>query len=230
MPVVDLTIIVPIAGLAAIAAAAYLSWRVLQLPEGDEMMRRIASRIQEGARAFMRRQYTTIAVIALVVAVIFAGAIGVFRGLEEGMRTAIAFGLGATASAASGYIGMHIAIRANSRTANDGLTSFGRALKTALRGGAVSGLTIIGFSLLGVWGIYEIYNLWFGGPTAAEQQSVILSIVGFGFGASLVALFAQLGGGIFTKAADVGADLVGKIEGASRRTMRGIPPSPSCSG
>ncbi len=212
MPVVDLTIIVPIAGLAAIGAAAYLGWRVLHLPEGDEAMRWIASRIQEGARAFMRRQYTTIAVIAVVVAVIFAGAIGVFRGLDEGMRTAIAFGLGATASAASGYIGMHIAIRANSRTANDGLTSFGRALKTALRGGAVSGLTIIGFSLLGVWGIYEIYNLWFGGPTAGAQQSVILSIVGFGFGASLVALFAQLGGGIYTKAADVGADLVGKVE------------------
>jgi len=212
VPVVDLTIVVPIAGLAAIAAAAYLSWRVLQLPEGDEAMRRIVSRIQEGARAFMRRQYTTIAIIALVVAVIFAGAIGFFRGSEDGIRTAIAFGLGATASAASGYIGMQIAIRANGRTANDGLTSFGRALKTALRGGAVSGLMVIGFSLLGVWGIYEIYNLWFGGPTAAQQERVILSIVGFGFGASLVALFAQLGGGIYTKAADVGADLVGKVE------------------
>ena len=209
---VDLTFIVPIAGLAAIGAAAYLAMSILKLPEGDEAMRKIARRIQEGARAFMRRQYRTIAVISAIVAIIFAGAIGATRGWIEGLRTAIAFALGATVSAASGYIGMHISIRANSRTANEGLTSFGRALRTALRGGAVSGLTIIGFSLLGVWGIYESYNLWFGGPAAAQQEKVILSLVGFGFGASLVALFAQLGGGIYTKAADVGADLVGKVE------------------
>ena len=209
---VDLTITVPISGLVALGTAAYLTWSLLRLPRGDEKMQAIEGAIQEGARAFMKRQYTTIAGIAAVVAVIFALAIGATKGWVDGLRTAIAFALGATLSAASGYIGMYISIRANSRTANEGLSSFGGALRTALRGGAVSGLTIVAFSLLGVWGIYELYTLWFGGPTEALQQQVILSIVGFGFGASLVALFAQLGGGIYTKAADVGADLVGKVE------------------
>lgn len=231
---VDLTLIVPIAGLAALGTAAALARSILRFPQGDPDMVRIAARIQEGARAFMRRQYRTIAIIAAVVAVVFAVAIGLSRGSAVvGLRTAIAFALGATLSAASGYIGMHIAIRTNSRTANMGLTSFGRALVVALRGGAVSGLTIIGFSLLGVWGIYEAYALTTPMPPlsavdlaqcaaqglsldqcreALRQSQVILSIVGFAFGASLVALFAQLGGGIFTKAADVGADLVGKVE------------------
>ncbi|MGQ0796925.1 MAG: sodium/proton-translocating pyrophosphatase, partial [Methanobacteriota archaeon] len=209
---VDVTVIVPGAGLAAVGTSAYLAWSVLRRSPGDEAMQGIAARIQDGARAFMRRQYRTIAVIAAVVAVIFALAIGASRGLESGARTAIAFALGATLSAASGYIGMYISVRANARCANDGLASFAGALRTALLGGAVSGLTLLGFSLLGGWGIYEAYNLWFGGSTRGEQERVILSLVGFGFGASLVALFAQLGGGIYTKAADVGADLVGKVE------------------
>ena len=209
---VDLTVIVPIAGLAALGTAAYLTRLVLRLPRGDERMQRIEGAIQEGARAFMRRQYRTIALIAAVVAVLFAVAIGLARSPEDGLRTAIAFSLGSTLSAASGYIGMYISIRANSRTANEGLTSFGGALRTALRGGSVSGLTVVGFSLLGVWGLYEGYNAWFGGASQELQNNVILSMVGFGFGASLVALFAQLGGGIYTKAADVGADLVGKVE------------------
>src|SRR3972149_4308585 len=176
-------------------------------------MQKIEGAIQEGARAFMGRQYGTIAIIAAIVAVIFALAIGTMRGWMDGLRTAVAFSLGSALSAASGYIGMYISIRANSRTANEGLSSFGGALRTALRGGAVSGLTIVGFSLLGVWGLYEGYNAWFGGASQQLQNNVILSMVGFGFGASLVALFAQLGGGIYTKAADVGADLVGKVEG-----------------
>jgi K(+)-stimulated pyrophosphate-energized sodium pump len=209
---VDLILIVPLAGAAALVFAAYLTWDVLRQPRGDETMQRIARAIEEGARAFMRRQYRTIAVIAAIVAVVFAVAIGWAREPLDGIKTAVAFSLGATLSAASGYIGMHISIRANSRTANQGLTTFGGSLRTALRGGAVSGLTIIGFSLLGVWGIYEAYTLFFGGPSQSAQENVILSIVGFGFGASLVALFAQLGGGIYTKAADVGADLVGKLE------------------
>ncbi len=206
---VDLTIIVPVAGLAALGTAAYLTWSVLRLPRGDARMREIEGAIQEGARAFMRRQYRTISLIAAVVAILFAVAIGATKTWEDGLRTAIAFALGSTLSAASGYIGMYISIRANSRTANEGLTSFGGALRTALRGGAVSGLTVVAFSLLGVWGLYEGYTAWFG---ASGPQTVVLSMVGFGFGASLVALFAQLGGGIYTKAADVGADLVGKVE------------------
>lgn len=211
---VDVTVIVPVAGLVAVAVAACLAWSVLRRSPGDEAMQGIAARIQQGARAFMRRQYRTIAVIAAIVAVIFATAIGVTQGWDRGAKTAAAFSLGAALSAASGYIGMYISVRANSRCAHDGLSSFARALQTALRGGAVSGLTIIGFSLLGVWGIYSLFGLVTPTVTdeAARQGNIILSIVGFGFGASLVALFAQLGGGIYTKAADVGADLVGKIE------------------
>ena len=209
---VDLTVIVPVAGLAAIGTAAYLTWSVLRLPRGDEKMQAIEEAIQEGARAFMRRQYRTIAIIASLVAVIFAIAVGATKSWDAGLKTAIAFALGSALSAASGYIGMYISIRANGRAANEGLGSFGAALRTAIRGGAVSGLTIVAFSLFGVWGLYEAFNLWFGGATRAAQENVILSMVGFGFGASLVALFAQLGGGIYTKAADVGADLVGKVE------------------
>jgi K(+)-stimulated pyrophosphate-energized sodium pump len=219
--VVDVTVIVPLAGLVAVGVAAYLAYAVLRLSPGDEAMQRIAALIQEGARAFMRRQYRTIALIAAVVAVVFAVAIGATRGWVDGARTAIAFAFGSALSAASGYIGMYISVRSNARCANDGLSSFGRALRTALRGGAVSGLTVIGFSLLGVWGIYSLYGVFTPTPSGlpatedpefARQSTIILSIVGFGFGASLVALFAQLGGGIYTKAADVGADLVGKVE------------------
>ncbi len=204
----DLSIIVPVSGVVSLAFVAFLVWDVLRQPKGDEEMQRITRAIEEGARAFMRRQYTTIAYLAVVVAVLFAVALGAVRGLEAGFRTAGAFAMGATFSAVSGYVGLHISIRANGRTANNSLSSLDQALRTALRGGAVSGLIIIALSLLGVWGIYHLY----GGPSAPEQDKVILSIVGFGFGASLVALFAQLGGGIYTKAADVGADLVGKVE------------------
>lgn len=205
---VDLSVIVPISGVVSLAFAVYLTLDVLRQPRGDEEIRRIADAVEEGARAFMRRQYTTIAYLAVAIAALFAVTLGYVRGMEEGLRTAGAFGLGATFSAISGYVGLHVSIRANSRTANNSLTSLDKALRTALRGGAVSGLIIIALSLLGVWGIYNLY----GGPSAPDQNRLILSIVGFGFGASLVALFAQLGGGIYTKAADVGADLVGKIE------------------
>ncbi len=204
----DLSPLVPISGAVALLFAGYLTWDVLRQPKGDAEMQRIAAAVEEGAKAFMRRQYTTIALLAVVIALLFAAALGLARGVEEGLRTAGAFGLGATFSAISGYVGLHVSIRANSRSANNALERLDTALRTALRGGAVSGLIIIALSLLGVWGIYLLY----GGPTAADQGRLILSIVGFGFGASLVALFAQLGGGIYTKAADVGADLVGKVE------------------
>ncbi|MCJ2520042.1 MAG: sodium/proton-translocating pyrophosphatase, partial [Candidatus Thermoplasmatota archaeon] len=204
----DLAIIVPITGLVSLAFAGLLTWDVLRQPKGDEDIQRITRAIEEGARAFMRRQYTSIAYLAIIVAVLFAVALGVVKGIEDGIRTAGSFAMGATFSAISGYVGLHVSIRANGRTANNSLKSLDSALRTALRGGAVSGLIVIALSLLGVWGIYQLY----GGPSAPEQGKVIFSIVGFGFGASLVALLAQLGGGIYTKAADVGADLVGKLE------------------
>ncbi len=211
MEQLDLSYVILIAVLAGLGTAALLTRDILRRDKGTEKMQEIASAIQQGARAFLRRQYRSIAIIAAVLAVAFAAALGYQNGLDFGLRTALAFALGATFSALSGYIGMHIAIRSNVRSAAASLKSFNGALVTALRGGAVSGLSIVSMSLAGIAILFYGYG---GGPAAngPANQAVIYQIVGFGFGASLVALFAQLGGGIYTKAADVGADLVGKVE------------------
>src|SRR2546425_2578529 len=207
----DLSYVIPIAIVAGLGGAAVLARDVLRRDTGNDQMREIASAIQLGARAFLRRQYKTIAPIAGGLAIVFAVALGLQGGWQAGLKTAFAFGLGASFSALSGFIGMHIAIRANVRSAAGSLKSFNDALVTALRGGAVSGLSIVAMSLAGISILY--YGYGYGvPPTERDQALLILSIVAFGFGASLVALFAQLGGGIYTKAADVGADLVGKIE------------------
>ncbi len=206
----ELSFVVPIAGLVSILFAIYLTWKVLKQPRGSEKMEEIGGAIREGARAFMRRQYSTIAIIAVILAVVFAASIG-FNDAELGLKTALAFGLGSAFSAISGYIGMHISIRANQRCAAAATRSYNDALKTAFRGGAVSGFSIVAMSLLGVALLYFAFG-WGKEATREIQTEVVLSMVGFGFGASLVALFAQLGGGIYTKAADVGADLVGKVE------------------
>src|SRR5437588_11127266 len=218
MTQVDLSIIIPIAILAALGFAGILARDVLRRDTGTERMREIAAAAHKAAVAFSRRQYRTIAIIAGVLAVVFAGAIyaqraasGSSDAVQLGLKTAGAFALGAAFSALSGYIGMQIAIRSNVRSAAGSLKSFNEALVVALRGGAVSGLAIVGLSLTGVAILY--YGYGYGvAPTGPAQRDLILSLVGFGFGASLVALFAQLGGGIHTKAADVGADLVGKVE------------------
>jgi K(+)-stimulated pyrophosphate-energized sodium pump len=211
MAQVDLSILIPVATLAGLGFAGLLARDVLRRETGSDQMREIAAAIQQGARAFLRRQYKTIALIATALAILFAVALGAQKGVVLGLKTAGAFTLGATLSALSGYIGMQIAIRSNVRSAAGSLRSFNDALVIALRGGAVSGLSIVGLSLAGVSILYYGYGLGFA-ATEAAQMDLILSIVGFGFGASLVALFAQLGGGIYTKAADVGADLVGKVE------------------
>src|SRR5438876_2345210 len=205
----DLSYVIPIAIVAGLGGAAVLARDVLRRDTGNDQMREIASAIQQGARAFLRRQYKTIAPIAGGLAIVFAVALGVQGGWQAGLKTAFAFGLGASFSALSGFIGMQISIRSNVRSAAGSLKSFNDALVTALRGGAVSGLSIVGLSLAGVSILYYGYGAL---TPAASQNDLVLSIVGFGFGASLVALFAQLGGGIYTKAADVGADLVGKVE------------------
>src|SRR5213596_1837297 len=235
MAQVDLSIIIPIAVLAGLGFAGLLARDILRRETGSDRMREIATAIQQGARAFLRRQYKSIALIASTLAILFAVAIGAQTGPLLGVETAGAFALGATFSALSGYIGMHIAIRSNLRSAAASLKSFNDALVIALRGGAVSGLAIVSMSLTGVALLYYGYGALgqaFGLPlnsrtvtecltlgftravcdSKAMEESLIFSIVGFGFGASLVALFAQLGGGIYTKAADVGADLVGKVE------------------
>src|SRR2546427_494950 len=207
---VDLTLVIPIAGIAAFVTAGYLTRYVMKQEAGSEKIREVAEAIREGARAFMTRQITTIATSASALAIVFAVALGSTT-LVLGVKTAFAFALGSAFSAISGYIGMHISIRANQRCAAAAQSSYNAALKTALRGGAVSGLSIVAMSLLRVSLLYYLYDL--GAPaTRGYLSAVFLSRVGFGLGASLVALFAQLGGGISTKAADVGADLVGKVE------------------
>jgi K(+)-stimulated pyrophosphate-energized sodium pump len=208
--------VIPIAGLAAIAFALYLAWDVLRADTGTDAMREIAGTIFEGAVAFIRRQYQTIALLAVGGAVLIGLVITLVEGrevadtdifgLELGIRTGIAFLVGAACSMASGIIGMYISVQANLRTAAAARSSLVRAVQIAMRGGAVSGFLVVALSLLGVYGIFAA----FGGFTHPEQAPFL--IVGFGFGASFVALFAQLGGGIYTKAADVGADLVGKVE------------------
>jgi K(+)-stimulated pyrophosphate-energized sodium pump len=225
----ELVWIIPVAGAAAVLYALWLAWDVLRRDAGSDEMQDVASMIFEGAMAFLRRQYGTIAILALVtgVALVFIVA-GVSEGVkdivseggqvrygdkvvdrwEEGILTGIAFLVGAAASALAGYIGMYISVRSNSRTASAATRSLAEAITVSLRGGAVSGFLVVALSLLGVSGIFLVYSEVLNNP---ESIAPFL-IVGFGFGASFVALFAQLGGGIYTKAADVGADLVGKVE------------------
>jgi K(+)-stimulated pyrophosphate-energized sodium pump len=191
----------------SLGAAMVFARFVLAQPQGSKEMRQIAAAIREGAEAFLKRQYGTIAKISIVLAAILF--IFYWQGKADAamaLRTTFAFLAGATCSATAGFVGMYISIRANIRTATAAQSSLNRAIQTALRGGAVSGLMVVAMSLLGVGGLFLLY----GG--LHNPARVPLYIVGFGFGASFVALFAQLGGGIYTKAADVGADLVGKIE------------------
>lgn len=183
-----------------------LAKNILMSDQGNAKMQEIAEAIRKGAMAFLRRQYVTIAIIAALSAVIIFGIYAVSGNLILGIKTAIAFVVGSFFSGLAGYIGMYISVRANVRTAAAATKDVNSAVKLALRGGAVAGFLVVALSLLGVAGLFILY----GGLKHPEE--VPLTIVGFGFGASLVALFAQLGGGIYTKAADVGADLVGKIE------------------
>jgi K(+)-stimulated pyrophosphate-energized sodium pump len=215
-----ITWVIPFAGIAAVAFALYLARDVLSRDKGPQAMQDVADTIREGADAFVKRQYTTIALLALVGAVIIGLVISIVEtkdvadvpslaGPPIGIMTAIAFLVGAACSMASGIIGMFISVRSNVRTAAAARRSLVEAVQVAMRGGAVSGFLVVALSLLGVWGIFTAYEQLIGDVTVKEAPFLI---VGFGFGASFVALFAQLGGGIYTKAADVGSDLVGKIE------------------
>jgi K(+)-stimulated pyrophosphate-energized sodium pump len=198
----------------SLIVAAILARQVLAADTGKPEMRVISDAIREGAEAFLSRQYRTIGILAVVAAAVIFAFYFINRDVEnikamgEGtaFKVTISFITGALCSAIAGYIGMFVSIRANIRTASAAMTSLNKALQIALRGGAVSGLSVVAMSLLGVGGLFFA----FGG--LQNYEHVPLQIVGFGFGASFVALFAQLGGGIYTKAADVGADLVGKVE------------------
>ena len=194
-------------GLLSLVAAIVFARNVLANDSGTPEMRLISDAIRESAEAFMKRQYGSIAILAVVIAVIlYIGYYASAYSRPFANKVVISFIIGATCSALSGYSGMFVSIRANIRVASAARTGMGKALQTALRGGAVTGLVVVSLSLLGI----GILFLVFGGLD--DPQHAPYQLVGFGFGASLVALFAQLGGGIYTKAADVGADLVGKVE------------------
>ena len=197
-------------GLLALVAAAVLAKIVLAGDTGTSEMQAISNAIREGAEAFLARQYKTIGILAIVLAiVVFLGYYLSPRTQDIAVKTVIAFLVGAVCSGLAGFTGMYVSIRANIRTAAAARNSLNGALQAALRGGAVTGLVVVALSLLGVGALF----LFFGGLSSQEAAAKVpYQLVGFGFGASLVALFAQLGGGIYTKAADVGADLVGKVE------------------
>ena len=178
-------------GLAAVAFAVVLIFLVLNKPTGNDRMREIAAAIQEGAAAYLNRQYTVIAIIGVVIAVVI--------GFSIDWRTAALYVVGAVLSASAGYVGMNIAVRANLRTAEAARSGLNSALQVAFRGGAVTGFMVVGLGLLGVSAAFLVFK---------DPEL----LVGLAFGASLVSVFARLGGGIYTKAADVGADLVGKVE------------------
>ncbi len=193
-------IFVILCGIVAVAYGAYSSRAILALPTGTERMVSIARAIQEGAEAYLHRQYRTIAIVGVV--------IGILLGLRLGFHVAIGYFLGAILSGVAGFIGMLISVRANVRT-TEAARSGGleQALSVAFRSGAVTGMLVVGLGLLGVavyFGILLLFGL--------ESRPVIEALVALSFGASLISIFARLGGGIFTKGADVGADLVGKVE------------------
>jgi len=200
-------VLIVLISLLSLGFAAYLLRYVLKQETGTDEMVEIADAIREGANAFMKRQYMTIGAISIVVALVILGAYTIFGNMGMGLKTSFAFIFGAFSSGLAGVIGMWTAVRSNIRAAAAARTkSMNKALTIALRGGAVSGIVIVAMSLLGISILYILY----GG--AENIKEIPFLIIGYGFGASFVALFAQLGGGIYTKAADVGADLVGKIE------------------
>jgi K(+)-stimulated pyrophosphate-energized sodium pump len=210
---------IPIAGLLAVAFAIFLARDVLSRDTGTKEMMEVSATIQEGAVAFIKRQYFTIGALALVGSVVIFGIISLLEtasvadtahvGVDIGIRTGGAFLIGAACSMACGIIGMLVSVRANVRVASAARRSLVEAVQVAMRGGAVSGFLVVALSLLGVWSIFAINGGLSGGDSTHDAPFLI---VGYGFGASFVALFAQLGGGIYTKAADVGSDLVGKVE------------------
>jgi len=211
MEIDPLVYVIPVAGAIGLLFALLLTRYIMRKDTGTPEMREIGDAIREGAMAYLARQYKTIAVISVILGVIIVVGIN--------WQTGVAFLIGAFCSALSGYIGMYVSVNANIRTASAARRNLNEALQTSFRGGAVSGVAVVTLSLLGVAGVFFSYAIFLfpdaTGPVSGIDYSIqaaLFSAVGYAFGASFAALFAQLGGGIYTKAADVGADLVGKVE------------------
>jgi K(+)-stimulated pyrophosphate-energized sodium pump len=189
-------------GLLAIVYGIWAIWSVMQADPGNERMQEISAAVREGAQAYLSRQYTTIAIVGVVIFLIVGWLLGWLVGLG--------FLIGAVLSGVAGFIGMNVSVRANVRTAQAAIGSLAGGLELAFKAGAITGMFVAGLALLGVTCYYAILT----GPMgfATNSRTVIDAMVALGFGASLISIFARLGGGIFTKGADVGGDLVGKVE------------------